>query len=187
MQYYPAPKLPSQVHMRFTVLLFVSVMLVGCRRNPEENAVSDPLPPPAAALSGQQQSLDAGLRTLEAELSKAMGGNLDGNDAKNYLLRAEAITDRLLESELPFHWLKARDYSVESMVRQIQALADRVVAKMRNGLEGQALLADVRELRQITIQLRRALAMGGGPSPVSLDSLLARYANDSTVVTDVGE
>jgi hypothetical protein len=138
-------------------------------------------------LSGQQQSLDAGLRTLDAELSKAMGGNLDGSDAKNYLLRAEAITDRLLESELPFHWLKARDYSVESMVRQIQALADRVVAKMRNGLEGQALLADVRELRQTTIQLRRALAMGGGPSPVSLDSLLARYANDSTVVTDVGE
>lgn len=173
--------------MRFTVLLLVTVMLSGCRRNPEENAVSDPSPPPAAALSGQQQSLDAGLRALDAELAEAMGGNLDSDEAKNHLLRAEAITDRLLESDLPFYWLKARDYSVESMVRQIQSLADRVVAKMRNGLEGQAILPDVRELRQTTIQLRRALAMGGGPAPVSLDSLLARYANDSTVVTDVGE
>lgn len=173
--------------MRFTLLLLTAAFLSGCRRNPEDNAVSDPSPPPAAALSGQQQSLDAGLRTLDAELSEAMSGDLDGDGAKNHLLRAEAITDRLLESDLPFHWLRARDYSVESMVRQIQALADRVIAKMRNGLDGQDLLPDVRELRQTVIQLRRALAMGGGPAPVSLDSLLARYANDSTVVTDVGE
>ncbi|HEY0810288.1 MAG TPA: hypothetical protein VGD49_09010 [Longimicrobiales bacterium] len=173
--------------MRFTLLLLTAAFLSGCRRNPEDNAVSDPSPPPAAALSGQQQSLDAGLRTLDTELSEAMRGDLDGDGAKNHLLRAEAITDRLLESDLPFHWLRARDYSVESMVRQIQALADRVIAKMRNGLDGQDLLPDVRELRQTVIQLRRALAMGGGPAPVSLDSLLARYANDSTVVTDVGE
>lgn len=124
---------------------------------------------------------------LDAELARAMSGDLEGAGAKKHLELAEAITDRLLESDLPFHWLRSRDYSVESMVRQIQALADRIVAKMRNGLDGQDILPDVRDLRNNVIALRKALAMGGGPAPMSLDSLLARYANDSTVVTDVGE
>lgn len=169
------------------LVLFLLGTLSACNRNPEESAVSDPSPPPAAALSRQHQSLDAGLRQLDAELAGAMGGDLGSQDAKNRLLRAEAITDRLLETDLPFQWLKVRDYSVESMVRQIQSLADRIVAKMRNGMDGQDILADVRDLRRKTIELRRGLAQGGGPAPVSLDSLLAGYANDSTVVTDVGE
>jgi hypothetical protein len=173
--------------MRFLLLIIMAATVGGCRRNPEENATSDPSPPPAAALFGQHQSLDAGLKLLDAELSKAMSGDLDGGDAKNNLMRAEAITDRLLEADLPFHWLRARDYSVESMVRQIQALADRVIAKMRNGLDRQDILPDVRDLRNRVVELRKALALGGGPAPLSLDSLLARYANDSTVVTDVGE
>jgi hypothetical protein len=137
-------------------------------------------------LAAQHQSLDAGLKLLDHEVAEAMGGDLDSDEAQAHLLRAEAITDRLLESELPFHWLK-RDYSVESMARQIQALADRIVAKMRNGVKGQELLADVRDLRQKVLDLRKGLAAGGGPAPPSLDTLLARYANDSTVVTDVGE
>ena len=175
------------MHMRLFVLILLAGALTACRRNPEDDAVSDPSPPPAAALSRQHQSLDDGLKQLDAELAAAMGGNLDGDDAKNRLLQAEAITDRLLESELPFHWLKARDYSVESAVRQIQSLADRIVAKMRNGMDGQEILADVRDLRRKTLDLRRGLALGGGPAPISLDSLLAGYANDSTIVTDVGE
>ena len=173
--------------MRLLVLFLLIGTLSGCNRNPEDNAVSDPSPPPAAALSRQHQSLDAGLRQLDRELASAMGGDLGSQEAKDALMRAEAITDRLLETDLPFQWLKVRDYSVESMVRQIQSLADRIVAKMRNGMDGQDILADVRDLRRKTIELRRGLAQGGGPAPVSLDSLLAGYANDSTVVTDVGE
>ena len=173
--------------MRSIVLLCALSALAACGRNPEDSAVSDPSPPPAAAFARQQQSLDAGLGALDAELAAAIKDDLKGSAAKNRMMRAEAITDRLLEADLPFHWLRARDYSVESMVRQIQALADRIVAKIRNGMSGQDLLADVRDLRGKVGLLRKDLTAGGGPAPLSLDSLLARYANDSTVVTDVGE
>jgi hypothetical protein len=172
--------------MRVKVLLLAVLALNACGRNPEEAAISEASPPPAAALAGRNQSLDAGLKLLDAELAAAMGGDLDSQAAKNRLMRAEAITDRLLEADLPFHWLNARDYSVESMVRQIQALADRVVAKLRNGLDGQDILVDVRDMRQKVLMLRRDLTAGGTAAPVSLDSLLARYAGDTTVVVDPG-
>jgi hypothetical protein len=173
--------------MRVITLIVIGGLCTGCNRNPEEQATSDPTPPPAAALTRQHQSLDDGLRQVEVALSQALRGDLKGQEAKDQLMRAEAVTDRLLESELPFRWLKARDYSVESAVRQIQAVADRVIAKVRNGMDGQALMADVREMRTKVVDLRRGLGAGGGDAPLSLDTLLARYANDSTVVTDVGE
>ena len=171
--------------MRSRVLVFAAIAVAACGRNPEESAISDAAPPPAAALAGRQ-SLDQGLRLLEAELAAAMAGNLGSSEAKTRLMRAEAISDRLLEAELPFRWLNARDYSVDAMIRQIQSLADRVVAKMRNGMDGQDILLDVREMRQKVLMLRKDLGAGGGPAPVSLDSLLARYGNDTTVVTDPG-
>jgi hypothetical protein len=173
--------------MRLTPLVLITALIAGCNRNPEEEATSDPTPPPAAALSRQHRSLDDGLRQVEGALALAVRADLKGDAAKNQLMRAEAITDRLLESELPFHWMRARDYSVESAVRQIQALADRVIAKLRNGMDGQEIGDDVREMRTKVAELRRGLASGGGDAPLSLDTLLARYANDSTVVTDVGE
>jgi hypothetical protein len=170
--------------MRTIVLLIAGIGIAGCARNPEEAAISEASPPPAAALAGRHQSLDEGLKVLDAELAAAMSGDLGSTQAKSRLMRAEAITDRLLEADLPFHWLAARDYSVESMIRQIQALADRVVAKMRNGMDGQDVLVDVRDMRQKVLMLRRDLVAGGGPAPVSLDSLLAQYGNDTTVVSD---
>lgn len=168
-------------------MILITAAMTGCNRNPEEAATSDPTPPPAAALTRQQRSLDDGLRQVETALAQAIRGDLEGQGAKDHLMRAEAITDRLLESELPFHWMRARDYSVESAVRQIQSLADRIIAKLRNGMDGQEIMEDVREMRTKVAELRRGLAAGGGAAPVSLDTLLARYANDSTVVTDVGE
>jgi hypothetical protein len=175
----------NQAIMRFSVLIFL-VAAAACGQNPEESAISEASPPPAAALAGRHQSLDEGLKLLDAELAAAMSDDLGSANAKSRLLRAEAITDRLLEADLPFHWLNARDYSVESMIRQIQALADRVVAKMRNGMDGQEILVDVRDMRRKVLMLRRDLTAGGGPPPVSLDSLLARYGNDTTVVKDAG-
>jgi hypothetical protein len=173
--------------MRAVTIFVITALLAGCQRNPEEAAVSSASPPPAAALARDHQSLDDGLRQLDRQLALAMRGDLEGDAAQNHLMRAEAITDRLLETEMPFHWMRARDYSVESAVRQIQALADRVIAKMRNGMDGQDILPDVRDMRRQVVELRRGLASGGGAPPLTLDSLLARYANDSTVVTDVGE
>ena len=173
--------------MRVPTIILICGLITGCNRNPEERATSDPTPPPAAALTRQHQSIDEGLREVEASLARAMREDLKGDEAKSRLLHAEAVTDRLLEAELPFHWMRSRDYSVESSVRQIQALADRVIAKVRNGMDGQQLMADVREMRTKVVELRRGLAAGGGAAPLSLDTLLARYASDSTVVTDIGE
>ena len=187
MNYTGHPSCLAKVNMRLLLLIAVLAGLAGCRRNPEEEAVSEPTPPPAAAFASQHQSLDEGLKALDEELQRAMRGSLEGQSAKEHFLRAEAITDRLLEADLPFLWLKSRDYSVESAVRQIQALADRVVAQVRNGLDGARIEPDVRELRQKVLRLRQDLAAGGGPPPLPLDSLLARYARDTPLVTAVGE
>ena len=110
-------------------MLLIPALLAGCRRNnPEEAAVSSASPPPAAALAREHRSLDDGLGQLDRLLALAIRSHLEGDEAEGHLMRAEAITDRLLETDLPFHWMRARDYSVESAVRQIQALADRVIA-----------------------------------------------------------
>lgn len=174
------------MHRTSFILLSIVVLAAGCRRNPEEDPVSEPAPPPAAALAGRGQGLDASLQLLEKELSAALGAGLDDGGV-NRILTAEAITDRLLEAELPFTWLTSSSYSVESHVRQIQALADRVVAEMRSGVDEPTVMRDATELRRKVISLRTALRQGGGNAPASLDSLLARYANDSTVVHDTGE
>jgi hypothetical protein len=168
------------------ILLSIVVLAAGCRRNPEDDPVSEPAPPPAAALAGRGQSLDVSLQLLEKELSAALGSGLD-ETGEIHVLTAEAITDRLLEAELPFKWLTSTRYSVESHVRQIQALADRVVAELRSGTDQATLMRDATDLRRKVISLRAALTKGGGNPPASLDSLLARYANDSTVVHDTGE
>ena len=116
--------------------------------------------------------LEARLAELESVLRESMGGDLD--DAKvERLLRAEALTDRLLEAEPPVEWL-ATDYSLDSKLRQLQALADRIVAQIRRGGEEQAVARDVRDLRRAVAVLRRDLVRpGGGKAPPPLDSLLA--------------
>jgi hypothetical protein len=130
-------------------------------------------------------TLDRGLRMLEQEVNAA--GNDLGKSSVAHLLRAEAITDRLLEAQLPFTWLRADSYSLEAYVRQIQALADRIVAEIRNS-EDRALVAqDVSELRKRVQALRRDLTRGGGSPPWPLDSLLAGVPADSTLPSDAGE
>jgi hypothetical protein len=165
----------------FLVLTLVAT-LAGCRQNPEESAVSQPAPPPAAALARRTITLDNSLQELEKELSTALGTGLE-DAGVSHILRAEAITDRLLEARLPFTWLAAGPYHLESKVRQIQALADRVVAEMRSGMDRATLMQEVTALRKDVIELRRAVALGGGNPPPSLDSLLARYPADSTIIT----
>ena len=173
------------VMLRKTILVFC-VLAAGCRRNPEESAVSQPAPPPASALAVQGKSLDANLRDLELELSRALGSGID-KSGEEHMLRAEAITDRLLEIPLPYTWLKATNYSLEGYVRQIQALADRIVAELRSGTDRGTIMQDATELRREVIGLRRNLALGGEKSPVPLDSLLAGVKADSVLPTDAGE
>lgn len=171
--------------MQRIALVLLLILAAGCKRNPEENAVSDPAPPPAAALA-RRTTLDEGLKELEKELSGALGAGLD-DEGTQRLLRAEAITDRLLETEMPFSWLK-NAYSLDSYVRQIQALADRLIAQMRSGANRDVLIAETTELRRKVISVRQALALGGGKPPLPLDSLLAAHPADSTIITgEAGE
>ena len=68
--------------MRFVIPIVAGLVLAACRQNPEDAAVSDPTPPPAAALAAQHSSLYEGLQELDRELSGAMRGNREGT-AKN--------------------------------------------------------------------------------------------------------
>jgi len=170
--------------------LLIIVMVAGaCQRsNPEESAVSGPAPPPAAALvplKGADQ-LDETLYLLEKELNEALAGDLDG-DGVNRLVRAEAISDRLLETRLPFAWLNSQQYAVEPKLRQIQALADRILAQQRTGIRRETIHRDLMDLRRRVVELRVALREGGTHMPPSLDQLLAGYAADSgTISKDPG-
>jgi hypothetical protein len=166
--------------LRTVFVLTLIATSAGCRGNPEESAVSRPAPPPAAALARPGATLDGSLQELEKELSSALGSGMD-ESGEVHVLRAEAITDRLLEVQLPFTWL-ANAYRLEAYVRQIQASADRLVAEMRSGGDRQIVLGDATDLRRKVIELRRSLALGGGNPPPSLDSLLAAHPADSTII-----
>lgn len=137
--------------------------------------------PPAAALSPS-----GGALTLEqklAELDQTLGVILQtelSEESRPRVYRAEAVTDRLLEDEPPVAWL-ATGYDVEARLRQIQALADRIVAQMRRDVDRAVVLEDVAALHYAVRDLRTQLASeGGGRRPPPLDSLLAGAAEART-------
>ena len=155
--------------MRRILTIPLVLSLAGCGGG-EAERVPREAPPAAAVIAPGQEAalLTDQLADLEAELELALAGSPER------LLPAEAITDRLLHARRPFDWL-ATGYDVEARLRQIQSLADRVVARLRRGApleevdtDIQVLLASARDLRE---QLGRG---GGGPAPPTLDSLLAQ-------------
>jgi hypothetical protein len=159
-------------------LLVLSVCLLGCARgNPDDLNAAAPGPPSAAFVRiGGAATLDNGLAAMQKELAEAVR---DQGRFNERLTQAEAISDRLLETKLPFAWLRTSSYGVEPRVRQIQALADRILAQLRGGMSTQAVLPDVRLLQSSVEQLRNGLRAGGRPAPASLDALLAAYAADT--------
>lgn len=168
---------------RILIPLFLIAATACNQDNPEEAAVSGPAPPPATAFAVRGAvSLDRTLEMIEREIVAAEGGDL-----ADRLVRAEAITDRLLETQLPFAWMTARAYGVESLLRQIQSLADRILAEVRSGVRQETIDRDLKDLRDKVRDLRAGLKAGGGPMPLSLDSLLAAYAADTLLkATQVG-
>jgi hypothetical protein len=163
--------------MRKRLLILALPVLAACDRGNEDAALSAP-PPPAAAVAplGGGQALDQALELIERELDHSVRG--EGN-VRERLERAEAITDRLVETQLPFAWITSRSYGVEPMLRQIQVLADRIMAQQRGGVHPDAIRRDLVDLLELVRGLRAGLKEGGGPHPPSLDSLLARYAADT--------
>jgi hypothetical protein len=95
--------LPDQQDMTLKFVLLGALVLSACHRSSDEDAISQPAPPPATALALNGKTLDASLIDLEHELSLALGSGID-KGGEEHMLRAEAITDRLLENQLPFTW-----------------------------------------------------------------------------------
>lgn len=148
-----------------------ALALAACGRDPgQERLEGRDAPPPAAMVSPRQEteSLDSQLERMLTELAAGMEGDPER------LLRAEAITDGLLEARRPFDWLST-GYDMEARLRQLQAMADRVVALLLRGAELDAVAEDVLAMATALNDLRAHLAAGqGGPAPPTLDSLLAR-------------
>jgi hypothetical protein len=109
---------------------------------------------------------------LEAQLDSALAAGLDGAGPV-HLDRAEAISDRLLETRLPFAWISAESYSVEARLRQIQVRADRVEALRLGGARGEDVTAEIRQLREAVAVLRRELDADGTPAPPPVQQLLS--------------
>lgn len=154
--------------MRPLLILLLAVPAVAACGDRGEVRVSEEAPTSAAALAPgmEAENLDEQLSKLEAELARAADGEPDR------VLTAEAITDRLIHAERSMDWLAA-GYSVQARLRQLQAMADRVVSRMRRGATLQSVEEDVATMRAAVEDLQRQLAVpGGGDAPPPLDSLL---------------
>jgi len=146
-------------------------ILAGCGRAPQPDdglRAGQAAPPPRT-----NPSLDASLARMEAELDTALAAGVDGAGIER-LYRAEEISNRLLESHPPFAWLEDENYSVDARLRQIQSVADRVVARIRSSGRREELTADVESLRAEIRTLRAGLARGGTAAPIPIERILTQ-------------
>src|SRR5690606_12720136 len=155
---------------------FIALVLVAapaCGRSPDEAIAQPATPPPAAALAplSSDHGVEQALELLAREPDAALRNELDDGGAS--ILRAEAITDRLLETRRPFAWIPDKRYFVDSRLRQIQAEADRILAQYQSGVPRDTVLAAVRALAADVDSLRQDLSRPGSPAPPSLRQLLA--------------
>lgn len=163
------------------------LLVLGCNVGEEVERSAVAAPPPAVVLTAALESLglDDRLELLDRELAAGEARGEVDNHAIARFFRAEAITDRLLESNLPYSWL-TEGYGLESRIRQIQSLADRIVAQIRRGSSEEGIMADVAALRRQVADLRSAMRGGGGDAPPSLEELLAGVAADSVRAVEGG-
>jgi hypothetical protein len=159
--------------MRSVVLVLMAVLLPAC------NDVPWARQPEAAPAATQGQAfapgatLADGLAIIDATLDSALSSDFDDTGVQQ-LLRAEALSDRVLETDIPFGWLATQNYSVEARVWQIQAQADRIVARLRAGARREDLVPEAEALRRDVNALRSAIAAGGKAAPAPVDRLLER-------------
>lgn len=155
------------------LLLLCAQMLSACQPvRPADTGEDGPAAAVVPIVAGMP--LDQILALLQAELDTALAEDVDEEDVNTHLARAEAITDRLLDSRIPFEWLSNEEYSLNARLRQIQSMADRVQAQIRSRAARQNMLADAETLRADVIRLRAEIAEGGGAAPPPLDELLTR-------------
>jgi hypothetical protein len=161
-------------------LVPVFLLAVGCGGNDIGGGTTVAAPPAAAVLTAAlgSLSLQEKLKLLDWELAAGQDRGKVDDQAIARFFRAEAVTDRLLESTPSYSWL-AEGYDLEARLRQIQSLADRVVAQIRRGSSESEVLADVASLRRQVADLQRSLTVPGVEAPPSLDLLLAAVRADS--------
>lgn len=148
--------------------------IAACDRSSPDGSASAQAPSPwAAAPLATGMPLDEMLDTLEHEIATALDDDTDDRERMERLIRAEAITDRLLDSRMPFDWLEEGNYSVGARLRQIQSLADRVAAQIQSRAPRANVLVEARDLLRIVRELRAGLAEGGTGAPPTLGELLA--------------
>ena len=146
------------------------VLAAACGRPADDGPGTDSLELPAEEVSGLP--LERILQRLETQLDSAIDEGL-GAGTFPRLAAAEAVSDRLIETGLPFEWIRVGDgYSVEARLRQIQALADRVMAQTRGGVARDSLEAGVVAFRDRVRGLREDLEKGGGTPPIPIGDLL---------------
>jgi len=150
--------------------VIVLALAAACGRATDDVPGTDDLALPAEEVSGLP--LERILQRLETQIDSAIDDGLGAGSIRR-LAAAEAVTDRLIETGLPFEWIRVDDgYSVEARLRQIQALADRVMALARGGVDRDSLDAGVRAFRDRVHGLRLDLEEGGGTPPVPVENLL---------------
>ena len=126
------------------------------------------------ALPPDTLDLGRNLGRLHALLGEAR--EAEGEVLFARMLEAERITDRLLETAPPVEWLPEQ-YSVEANLRQFQAAADRIVARLRRGAVKGDVDEEIAELAASVAHVRQVLEEGTGTTaPPELDSLLADSA-----------
>ena len=174
--------------MKNLILFSIVILLTaGCRPRVEEATDADELVPLASSVAPIAGApLDTALALVEVELKGAIDNNLD-NTGLTHFQRAEALSDRLLETRFPFQWLKSEAYSVEAKLRQIQALADRILAELRSGTPTDSAMRDLRAAQTEVKALRQALRQGGGAAPPTLDKLMAGEDTMATTASLVSE
>jgi hypothetical protein len=104
------------------MLGIVALALSGCGRRDADAFDAQREPPAAWAPVPAGMPLDRSLEMLNEELDTVLQAGLDAPDITQHVLRAEVITDRLLEADVPFGWITGEAYSVEAKLRQIQAI-----------------------------------------------------------------
>jgi hypothetical protein len=156
--------------MRFTRATIVLPALLFACGDGDGGLANRDVPPAAAVVMPGMESADLSrqLTDLRSELEAARTGDPDR------VLTAEAITDRLIHAPRPVDWL-GTGYDVEARLRQLQAMADRVVSRLRRGAELEEVDEDIAILEAAVEDLLAQLdAPGGGAAPAPLDSLLAQ-------------
>lgn len=151
------------------ILMLPLVLLPACDGGDTLRVPRDAPPAAAVVAPGMEtENLEEQLREMEAELQRARAGEPER------LLTAEAISDRLIHATRPVDWL-ASGYDVEARLRQLQTMADRILARLLRGSTVESVEEDVAAMLSAVQDLQAQLARpGGGSAPPTLDSLLSQ-------------